>query len=53
MYCNLLENDLLELAHRAITTDYELKQRDITIAEDEALLRFAGGDARKLLISLI
>ncbi|HQC05263.1 MAG TPA: replication-associated recombination protein A, partial [Paludibacteraceae bacterium] len=43
------KNDLLELAHRAITTDYELKQRDITIAEDEALLRFAGGDARKLL----
>ena len=39
----------MELAHRAITTDYELKQRDITIAEDEALLRFAGGDARKLL----
>ncbi|HPD28241.1 MAG TPA: replication-associated recombination protein A, partial [Paludibacteraceae bacterium] len=43
------KSDLLELAHRAITTDYELKQRDITIAEDEALLRFAGGDARKLL----
>lgn len=43
------KNDLLELAHRAITTDYELKQCDITIAEDEALLRFAGGDARKLL----
>ncbi|MDD3404792.1 MAG: replication-associated recombination protein A [Paludibacteraceae bacterium] len=43
------KDDLLALAQRAITTDYELKQRDITIEEDEALLRFAGGDARKLL----
>lgn len=45
----LSNSDLLELAHRAIATDYELKNREITIAEDEALLRFAGGDARKLL----
>ncbi|MDR1698900.1 MAG: replication-associated recombination protein A [Prevotellaceae bacterium] len=45
-----LENaDLLELAQRAITTDTELKKRHITIEENEALLRFAGGDARKLL----
>jgi putative ATPase len=43
------KDDLLALAQRAITTDYELKQREITIEEDEALLRFAGGDARKLL----
>jgi putative ATPase len=45
-----LENeDLLELAHRAITTDPELKTREIVLDETESLLRFAGGDARKLL----
>jgi putative ATPase len=41
--------DLLELADRAIKTDIELKKRKITIAENEAMIRFAGGDARKLL----
>ena len=45
-----LENeDLLELANRAITTDPELKNREILLDETESLLRFAGGDARKLL----
>ncbi len=45
-----LENeDLLELANRAITTDAELKTREIVLDETESLLRFAGGDARKLL----
>jgi putative ATPase len=45
-----LENeDLLELANRAITTDTELKTREILLDETESLLRFAGGDARKLL----
>lgn len=43
------ENDLLELTQRAIDTDTELKQRDIEIKETDALLRYAGGDARKLL----
>lgn len=43
------ENDLLELTQRAIGTDTELRQRDIEIKETDALLRYAGGDARKLL----
>lgn len=41
--------DLLELLNRAITTDAVLKQHDVQVQETEALLRFAGGDARKLL----
>lgn len=45
-----LENaDLLELAQRAISADSELKKRDIRLDETESLLRYAGGDARKLL----
>lgn len=45
-----LENeDLLELANRAIKTDSELKHREIIFEETESLLRHAGGDARKLL----
>ncbi len=43
------ENDLLQLAQHAIDTDTELKQRDIELKETDALLRYAGGDARKLL----
>lgn len=46
---SLDKKDLQELIHRALTTDYELKQRQITVEEDEAILRFSGGDARKLL----
>ncbi len=45
-----LENeDLLELANRAIISDTELKKREILLDETESLLRFSGGDARKLL----
>lgn len=45
-----LENDdLLELMHHALRTDTVLKQLDIRIEETDALLRYAGGDARKLL----
>jgi putative ATPase len=45
-----LENeDLLELANRAVTTDPELKSREIIFDETESLVRYAGGDARKLL----
>lgn len=40
---------LLKLIDSALTKDIELKQRKITIAEDQAMLRFSGGDARKLL----
>ena len=45
----LEKDDLLELLHRAITTDTELKKRKITLEETGALLRYSGGDARKLL----
>lgn len=46
---DLEKEDLLLLLHQAIHTDFELKQKQIHIQEDEALLRFSGGDARKLL----
>ncbi|MGN0213595.1 MAG: replication-associated recombination protein A [Muribaculaceae bacterium] len=42
-------DDLLQLLHRAINTDSVLKQKNVKIEETEALLRFSGGDARKLL----
>ncbi|NDP20955.1 MAG: replication-associated recombination protein A [Paludibacter sp.] len=41
--------DLLELANYAIKTDSELKNREIVFEETESLLRYSGGDARKLL----
>ncbi|MBO4443158.1 MAG: replication-associated recombination protein A [Bacteroidaceae bacterium] len=46
---SLEKDDLLELLHRALTKDVYLKKRDIRVEEYEALLRFSGGDARKLL----
>ena len=46
---SLGKDDLLELLQRAITTDEELKQHDIRLAETDAMLRYSGGDARKLL----
>ena len=42
-------NDLLDLLNRAIKSDPELKKLTICVDETEAILRFAGGDARKLL----
>ena len=45
----LEKDDLLELLHRAITTDVILKERNIELKETGALLRYSGGDARKLL----
>ena len=45
----LNKDDLLALLHRAITEDVELKQRHIQVEETGALLRYSGGDARKLL----
>jgi putative ATPase len=45
----LEDADLMELAQRAITTDIELKNREIFFDETEAMLRYTGGDARKLL----
>ena len=41
--------DLQHLLNRALTTDVELKQRNIKVEESAALFSFAGGDARKLL----
>ena len=45
----LEKDDLLTLLQRAITTDPELKERQIELKETDALLRYSGGDARKLL----
>ena len=45
-------DDLLWLLDRALKTDPVLSTKDITIKESEALLRFSGGDARKLLNAL-
>ncbi len=46
---SLEKDDLLQLLHRAITTDVILKERKIELKETGALLRYSGGDARKLL----
>lgn len=43
------EDDLLNLLNRAVNEDTELKQRIFDIQQTDALFRFAGGDARKLL----
>ena len=43
------KSDLEALLERAIQTDTVISKKDITIAENEALLRISGGDARKLL----
>jgi putative ATPase len=43
------EKDLLNLVDHALRNDTELKKRNITIKETEALLNISGGDARKLL----
>ena len=46
---SLEKADLIELMNRAITQDTELKKHHIEVKETNALLRFSGGDARKLL----
>lgn len=43
------DDDLMELMQRAITHDPELSQRQIVLKETGAILRYSGGDARKLL----
>jgi len=43
------KEDLLALLHRALTEDVYLKTLNILVRETDALLRFSGGDARKLL----
>lgn len=46
---SLEKQDLLDLLNRAVTEDIELKALNIVIKESDALLRYSGGDARKLL----
>ena len=46
---SLEKDDLLKLLDRALTQDAVLKEKDIELKETGALLRFSGGDARKLL----
>lgn len=45
----LEKEDLVQLLNRAVTTDVELSKLNIQLKETEALLRYSGGDARKLL----
>ena len=42
-------DDLLQLLDRAITTDRIFKDREVRVEETQAMLRYSGGDARKLL----
>ena len=46
---SLEKEDLLTLIDQAVTTDEYLKELHFDIQETEALLRYSGGDARKLL----
>ena len=46
---SLDKEDLMELLNKAVAKDVELSKRNITLAETDALMRFSGGDARKLL----
>jgi putative ATPase len=46
---SLDKKDLLKIVDLALTKDPYLKTKTVLIQEEEALLRFSGGDARKLL----
>lgn len=46
---SLEKTDLEKLLNRALTKDTYLKNKKITVKETDALFRFSGGDARKLL----
>lgn len=43
------DEDLLDLLERVLQTDPYISRLDVTIKEQSALLRYAGGDARKFL----
>jgi putative ATPase len=43
------DGELQTLLSRALDTDSELQKRNISVEQTEALFRFSGGDARKLL----
>lgn len=46
---SLEKEDLMQLLNYAITTDEALKSRGVRLQETDAMLRYSGGDARKLL----
>ena len=46
---SLEKEDLLELLHNAINKDAFLKEKKVELNETDAMLRYSGGDARKLL----
>ncbi|MCQ2229857.1 MAG: replication-associated recombination protein A [Bacteroidales bacterium] len=46
---SLEHEDLMTLVNRVITTDDEFKKLNIKVTEEAALVRYSGGDARKLL----
>lgn len=46
---SLDKEDLLELLHRALTQDEYIRSLNIEVKETESILRYSGGDARKLL----
>jgi putative ATPase len=45
----LTDEQLQQLLQRALTADSELRERRVEVQQTEALFRFAGGDARKML----
>ena len=46
---SLDKEDLLELLHRALTEDEYIRSLGLEVKDTDALLRYSGGDARKLL----
>ena len=46
---SLEKDDLIKLTERALTNDTFIKNHKILLKESDALFRFSGGDARKLL----
>ena len=46
---SLEKSDLLELLNMALQKDVYLKERNVELKETDAMLRYSGGDARKLL----
>lgn len=46
---SLEKEDLLGLLYNALSRDIYLKEKDVELKETDAMLRYSGGDARKLL----
>ena len=46
---HLEKKDLLKIVQLALEKDVDFKKKKVTINQDQAMLRFSGGDARKLL----